>query len=172
MGFVGKLNTVLRGLRFALPAIGTAMTNGINAETPRRLLNRYSGFDLNEQKFVLSEVKKAAGFYVGNVVESKVMNAVRIPQMAGRKKILAIAANFLPEISAAPAAVAGNWGEAVNQLGLSSIGYKTTDNQTWLENPTVREAWLKALGARVGLGLFSRFAGPVINKYLPKGVNV
>lgn len=170
-GIIAKINAFTRGVKLALPAIGSAMSQGLNQHSPRRILGRYTGYDLNKREFDLTGVKRAAGFYAGNVVEAKVMSAVRIPQMAGRKKILAVAAQYLPEISAAPHAIAGNFGEAVNQYGRASVGYQATDHQSWVENGTVRNEWLKNLGARIGLGLFSRFVGPMVNKYTPKGIN-
>lgn len=171
-GIVGKLNGFLRGLRLGLPALGVAMTKGITADLPKNAIFVYSGYNIGDMSFNTESAKSAVGFYAGNVVESKVMSTMRIPQMAGQKKLLAVAANFLPEIAAAPAAIAGNFGEAVNALGRTSIGYQATDHQSWLVNPTVRNEWLKALGARVGLGLFSKFAGPMINRHLPKGWNI
>ncbi len=171
VGIVGKLNAGLRGLRLGLPAIGSAMTRGINKDSPQDMISRYTGFDLKDNSFNIEAAKKSVAFYAGNVIEAKVMGALRIPQMAGQKKGLAIVANFLPEISAIPDMVAGDFPRAANTIGQLSIGYTATEHRTWLEEPFAREQFLKGLGARIGLGLFSRFAGPMINKRFPKGIN-
>jgi len=171
-GIVAKANGWLRGLKFGLPAIGSVQAHGINARTPANILWRYSGFNAESMEFDVPVATTAAGFYAGNVIEKKVLSAVRIPQMAGQKKILSVVANFLPEIQAVPDLLKGDTQRAADIYGQSSIGYNPSTNEGFITSSFVRDAWLKNLAARVGLGLISRFAGPFINPHLPKGVGI
>jgi len=171
-GIVSKLNGLLRGVKFGLPAIGSVQAHGISGRTPANVIWRYSGFNVEDMSFDTEAAKTAAGFYAGNVIESKVMNAVKVPQMAGKKKLLSVVANFLPEIQAVPHAIAGDFTRAANTYGQTSIGYNPSDNTGFITSPSTRDRWLQSMAARVGLGLISRFAGPMINKHLPKGVNI
>ncbi len=172
MGIVGKMNAVMRGVKIGLPAIGSVQEHGISGRTPANVIWRYSGYNMESQEFDVEAGKTAAAFYAGNVIEAKAMGALRIPQMAGKKKLLSVVANFLPEIQAAPLAIAGDMKGAVNTYGQTSIGYNASDHTTFLTSPSTRDNWLKSLGGRAALGLISRFAGPMVNKYLPKGVNI
>ncbi len=172
VGLVGKLNGFLRGLKLGLPAIGSVQAHGITSRTPANIIWRYSGYNMESQEFDVETVKTAAGFYAGNVIEAKTMGALRIPQMAGKKKLLSVVANFLPEIQAVPDLVKGDFQRATDLYGQASIGYNPSTNEGFITSSFVRDSWIKTLGARVGLGLISRFAGPMINRHLPKGVNI
>ncbi len=170
-GIISKINKFTRGIKLALPAIGSFTTrSGMDAVND--VVTRYSGFNLEEKKLETDKVKKAAAFYGGNIIEHKVMSLARIPQMAGRKKILALVAQYLPEIGAIPSAMQGDFVGAGAKYGEASIGYDFRTHTTWLENAGLRTSWLGTLGSRVALGLMSRFLGPMINKHLPKGVNL
>lgn len=171
MGLVGKLNAGLRGLKLGLPALGSWKANGLNENTPEDMLFRYSGYRLNKG-FEQEAIVKSAGFYAGNIIEGKVMSALKIPQMAGRKKILAMGGQYLPEIQAVPKLMQGDVDGALFNYGIDSIGYEPLGHTSFIESDHVRNQWLANLGGRVGLGLFSRFVGPMINKHLPKGINV
>lgn len=172
-GIVSKINAALGGFRVALPAIGEVVSRGLDQGTPKRMLFRYAAYDIDSQKFNLDQAKTAAGFYSGFIIERKVMSALKAPQMASRKKILSIVGQYLPELMAVSTfGATGNPGEALNEAGRRSIGYQPTDHQSWIENPTVRGQWLSAFAGRIGLTLVSRFAGPMINRHLPKGINI
>lgn len=170
---MGKLNKVLRGLKLGLPAINSFTSGLAPGDAAKDALMRYSGFDIDEKKLNTENVKKAAAFYGGNLIEQKVMGFLRIPQMAGRKKILSVFGQYLPEVQAATDLAGGMALKSVgNRYGQRSIGYRMDSHETWLETPWIRDQWLGTLGARVGLGLVSKFVGPMVNKYLPKGVNI
>ncbi len=172
-GIVAKLNWGLRALRFGLPALGSlANSGGFTPGTPRSIVLRYTAYDIDSKELNTDVLKRNVGFYAGNVVEAKVMSALKIPQMAGKKKLISVIANFLPEISAIPQLVAGDYKGAMATIGTTGIGYEPMGHQSFITDAGVRDTWLKALGSRAVLGLMSRFIGPMVNKYLPKGVNI
>ncbi len=172
-GIVSKANAWFRGLKIGLPAI-RSFTAGLSlGDAAMDAGTRYSGFDFNTMEFDTGKATVTAGFYAGNFTERKVMNVLRVPQMAGRKKILSIVAQYLPEIQAGADLAQGADPRAVGeQYGQRSIGYGMTNHQSWFDSPQVRDTFLKNLLGRVGLALVSRFAGPFINPHLPKGVGI
>ena len=172
-GMFAKLNAVLRGVKIGLPGIA-AFTSGLSiGDAAKSAAFRYTGFSVNNMAFDVEGAKTAAGFYAGNLVEQKALSALRIPQMAGQKKILALAGQYLPEAQAAADLMQGADPKLVgSQYGVRSIGYEFQGNTSWFTSAGDRDAFLKSLGARLGLGLASRFIGSMVNKYLPKGVNL
>ncbi len=170
---MSKFNKILRGIKLGLPAI-TSFTSGLSPQDAMNdALVRYTGFDMDKKELQTENVKKAVGFYAGNVIEHKVLSILKIPQMAGKKKILSVVGQYLPEIQAAGDFAAGLAPKTVqDRYGQRSIGYFSSGHLTWLDNPATRDEFVKTLTGRVALGLFSRFAGPMVNKHLPKGVNL
>lgn len=172
-GIVARVNGFLRGLKIGLPAIGAVATDGLTKVGAERAVGRYTGFNIGAMKFDQGAVIDTAGFYAGNVVEQKVLSALRIPQMAGQKKLLAAAGQYLPEIQAATELMQGADPMTTGRVYSGrSIGYDMGTGRSWFSDPAQRASFLQTLLARVGLGLVSRFVGPIINKHLPKGVNI
>ncbi len=172
-GIVAKLNAAFRGLKIGLPAI-SSFTVGLSlGDAATVAATRYSGFDLGTMEFTQEGITPTAGFYAGNLVERKALNALRIPQMAGQKKILSVVAQYLPEIQAGADLAQGVPAESVGKTyGQRAIGYDMRNHVSWIESPATRDIFLKNLFARIGMGLISRFIGPMINKHLPKGVGI
>lgn len=168
-----KLNAVLRGIKIGLPAI-RSFTAGLSlGDAAKDAGTRYTGFDFDTMAFDQGKATVTAGFFVGNVVEQKVLGALRIPQMAGGKKLLAAVGQYLPEIQAAGELAQQADLKTTGQLyGVRSIGYDNLGHKSWLEDPGIRDQFLQTLTGRVVLGLASKFIGPMVNKHLPKGVNL
>ncbi len=172
-GIVSKVNGFLRGLKIGFPAIGS-FTAGLSlGDAAMDAGTRYSGFDFQTMQLDTGKATVTAGFYSGNYVERKVLSLLRIPQMAGQKKILSVAAQYLPEIQAVGDLAQGRDPRATgNAYGRRSIGYDFQQHRSWFETSGVRDEFLQSLLARAILGLVSRFAGPFVNKHLPKGVGI
>lgn len=173
LGIFGRLNALLRGVKIGLPAL-RSFTAGLSmGDAAKDAGSRYTGFDFESMSFDQGKATATAGFYIGNVVERKVLGALRIPQMAGRKKLLAAVGQYLPEIQAAGDLQAGASLQGVGEAyGQRSIGYAMANHQSWLEDANTRGIFFQSLFARAAMGLASRFVGPMVNKYLPKGVNI
>lgn len=171
-GFVAKLNGGLRALKLGLPAI-RSFTAGLSfQDATKDAVARYTGYKIG-QGFDKGVATATAGFYAGNVIEQKALSLLHIPQMAGRKKLLALGGMYLPEMQAAGELSAGAPLQQVGgRYGQRAIGYDNVSHSSWLTNPGIRQRWVKTLGARIVLGLASRFIGPMINRYTPKGLNV
>lgn len=171
-GMFAKLNGALRAFKLGLPAI-RSFTAGLSQENAAKdAVARYTGYKIGTG-FDRGIATATAGFYAGNIIEQKAMSVLRIPQMAGRKKLLAMGGQYLAEIQAASELSKGSNPRQVGQnYGVRSIGYGMMNHNSWLENNSVRTEWVKTLGARIVLGLASRFVGPMINKHLPKGINI
>ncbi len=172
-GIVAKINKGLRALKLGLPAI-RSFTAGLSpGDALKDAGTRYTGFDFETMSFDMGKAKVTAGFYAGNIVEQKALSMMNIPQMAGRKKLLSVVGQYLPEMQAAGDFMAGVSPANVGQsYGRRSIGYDMINHDSWFTNSGLRNDFLKTLGARLGLGLISRFVGPMVNKHLPKGVNI
>ncbi len=172
-GIVSKVNGFLRGIKIGLPAIGAFTKGAPLGVAAVDAGGRYSGFDFNTMQFDVPKATATAGFYAGNIVERKVLSLLRIPQMAGQKKLLSVAAQYLPEIQAAGEFMAGESPQNVaSRYGGRSIGYRAADHSSWFDRPNIRSQFLQTLAARALLGLVSRFAGPFINPHLPKGIGI
>lgn len=173
MGMLGKLNAVLRGVKIGLPAIRSFSAGLPLADAAKDAATRYTGFDFETMALDQGKLTATAGFYTGNLVERKVLSALRIPQMAGRKKLLAMAGQYLPEIQAAGDLMAGGDLRAVGgKYGRRSIGYGMNQHASWLEDAGIRGEFFQTLVGRAAMGLASKFIGPMVNPHLPKGVNV
>ncbi len=172
-GIVARVNRFLRGIKIGLPAIGVVATDGLTQLGLERTIGRYTGFNVGEMQFQQGAVVDAAGFYAGNLVEQKVLSALRIPQMAGQKKILSVVGQYLPEIQAASELMQGADPLTTGRIYTGrSIGYDIGTGASWFSDAAQRNSFLQTLLARVGFGLISRFAGPFINPHLPKGVGI
>lgn len=172
-GMFAKLNAALRAVKIGLPAL-RSFTAGLSfGAAAKDAASRYTGFDFNAMKFDTGKATVTAGFYAGNLIERKALSALKIPQMAGRKKLLAIGGQYLPEIIAVGELQANMPLQGVgSRYGQRSIGYANTQHASWLENPGVRGRFFRNLAARIALGLASRFVGPMVNPHLPKGINI
>ncbi len=170
---MSKINKGLRGLKIGLPAI-RSFTAGLSpGDALKDAGTRYTGFDFENMTVNQDKLKVTAGFYAGNLIEQKSLSLLKIPQMAGKKKLLSVVGQYLPEMRAAADFAEGQPLSRVgDSYGIRSIGYWMGPHESWLTNGTVRDRWLKNLGARLLLGGISRFVGPMINKHLPKGVNL
>ncbi len=134
---------------------------------------KYSGVDLTTLSVDVPKITTTAGFYAGNIIEHKALSLLRIPQMAGQKKILALAGQYLPEGQAVADLFAGSGlAPAGEAYGQRSIGYSMNTHDSFITNPTLRTRFLRTLGARLVLGGVSRFVGPMINPMLPKGLKL
>ncbi len=172
-GIVSKVNGFLRGIKIGLPAIGSFQLGLPLRDAAIVTASRYSSFDLGSMTFNVDGVLPTAGFYAGNVVEQKFLSALRIPQMAGQKKILAIVGQYLPELQAADEFRRGVPAATVTDFyGQRSIGYTPSTHQSFLDSEQTRSRFGQTLFARAALGLISRFVGPMVNKHLPKGINI
>lgn len=174
LGIVGKVNNVLRGWKLlGAPAAGGISEGGFSMDGLQGALKRISGFDMENRNFDMEAAKRTATHYGTAIAVDKGLSMLRIPQMAGRKKILALVANFYPEIEAIPKVIEGNMRGALNREMAFDHGYWPIQHQDWLnDGGQIRAQFLQGLGVRVGLGLTSKFLGPVVNKHLPKGVNI
>lgn len=171
-GIVSKAANAFRGLRLALPGIGALQRSGLNAEGAKGALFRYTGFSWNNMALNEAAAKKAAVFWGTNIGVATLESKLGMYRMAARKKILAILGAFLPELSAIGPLAKGDTTGAMTTYGQTSIGYSPPNHLTWLETPWLRDQFFGILGARVGLTLASKFIGPRINKFLPKGINL
>lgn len=172
-GMLGKLNGILKGLKIGLPAFGALSEKGFTIDAGKEAISRYTGYDVEANAFNGDLAIKSATIHGTLFGVDKALNFLRLPQMAGRRKILAVVGQYWPEIQAIPALMQGETRSAMNNYGQASHGYWPVQHQTWLqEGGRIRDAFISSLGARVALGLASRFLGPMINKHLPKGVNI
>lgn len=171
-GMMAKLNGFLRGIKVGLPAVGSFTAGLPVGDAVMDAATRYSGYNLKDNTFDTGKATVTAGFVVGNVVEQKVLSALKIPQMAGQKKLLALGGQYLPEIQAVGELAQGAPPKrTVAIYGVRSIGYNLNEHSS-LESAVNRDSFVQTMTARVALGLASKFIGPMVNKHLPKGVNL
>lgn len=175
MGPFGILSKIRMAILAAAPALGSIAQHGFSRLTLSGAVTRYTGYNLDSQRFQPSTAKTSAIFY-GTWLGTRALHTrlLKTPQLAGRKKVLAMLASVLPEIAAAPALAAGNTKGALNAYTAANAGYWPVQHQDWISHGgAIRSQFLSTLTGQVALVVASRVASAVgINKMLPKGINL
>ncbi len=149
------------------PAQGSVMGLGLSADAGKDAFQRYSGFkdgavdvDLLKNTYL----SMATGFG-----HQKLRSFLRIPQGAGKGKILSIIGAVIPEVMAA-----GDVNPLQDFKGWNKERMKydrAYDPEAHFWNLGSSKFQRGLLGT-IALGAVSRFLAPMINKHLPKGVNL
>ncbi len=169
-GIAGIAHKIQMSVWLGLGLVGAFRTQGFNRAGFQRALFNYTGFDLIKGRWDVNAAKISAA-YVGTALGIDLVDRkVGAWRMVGSKKILAIVGMLSPYISAW--FQGGNTNARISHIGRNAIGYDAISHQTWIDTPSIRPQFQNAVTMKYGLILVSKYVGPMVNKYLPKGINL